>query len=446
MYVCGMTVYDYCHLGHARVMVAFDAVIRYLRYRGFDVTYVRNITDIDDKIIDRANEIGESIQTLTDRFIGYMNEDLDALSIVKPDHEPRATEYISEIIDMISSLVERGYAYPAENGDVYYRTRKFKDYGQLSGKKIDELQAGARIEPGEAKEDPLDFVLWKNSKPDEPKWDSPWGEGRPGWHIECSAMSTSLLGSHFDIHGGGMDLLFPHHENEIAQSEGVCGNKFVNMWMHNGYLQINAEKMSKSLKNFLTIREILDTDTDRERIGEILRFVFLSSHYRSPLNYGDESLENARLALRRVYLALHKANEKLDGSSHDPNVEICEKFHAAMDDDFNTPDGLAVIFDCVRELNRAIKSDNCEQIGILKSTLLQLAGSLGFAQMDANRFLGVGHTTDENDNGIAQLVARREQARRERDWSTADQLREELTGLGVEIEDRPDGTTVWRRC
>lgn len=443
IYVCGMTVYDYCHLGHARVMVAFDSVIRYLRYRGFEVRYVRNITDIDDKIISRAIQVGESIESLTNRFIRYMNEDLDALSILKPDHEPRATEYIPEIIAMISDLVDKGYAYRADNGDVYYRTRKFEKYGQLSGKRLCELHAGARVEPDEAKEDPVDFVLWKHSKPDEPNWDSPWGSGRPGWHIECSAMSTCLLGNHFDIHGGGMDLLFPHHENEIAQSEGVSGEKFVNLWMHNGYLQIDSEKMSKSLHNFLTIREILAKDSDRLKIGEVLRFVFLSCHYRSPLNYSDDSLDNARLALRRIYMALHKSAEKCESAATETDSELSGRFHSAMDDDFNTPDGLAVIFECVRGLNRAVESGSSARISILRNTLLELAGTLGLVQMEPARFLGVGNQND--DDGIAQLIARREQARRERSWAVADQIRAELTGMNVEIEDRPDGTTTWRR-
>lgn len=445
IYVCGMTVYDYCHLGHARVMVAFDSVIRYLRYRGYEVRYVRNITDIDDKIIKRANETGESVQSLTNRFIEYMNEDLAALSIVKPDYEPRATEFIPEIIDMISRLVEKGFAYPADNGDVYYRTRMFENYGQLSGERLEDLRVGARVEPDEVKEDPVDFVLWKHSKPDEPKWPSPWGDGRPGWHIECSAMSTSLLGNHFDIHGGGMDLLFPHHENEIAQSEGASGGKFVNLWMHNGYLQINAEKMSKSLQNFLTIREILDTDNDRTRIGEVLRYVFLSSHYRSPLNYSDDSLENAKLALRRIYMSLYKVEERGIPEVRETDSRLCAEFRASMDDDFNTPDGLAVIFDCVRELNRGLESESPDRIAVLRNTLLQLAGSLGLAQMHPSRFLGVGGISDDADDGIGILVMQRESARQARDFTTADRIRNQLTQMGVEIEDRPNGTTVWRR-
>ena len=445
IYVCGMTVYDFCHLGHARVMVVFDTIVRYLRYRGFDVTYVRNITDIDDKIIQRANELGESVQSLTNRYIDYMNEDLEALSILKPNFEPRATEFIPQIIEMISDLIKEGYAYPAANGDVYYRTRRFKNYGELSGERLDDLRAGSRIAPDEAKDDVVDFVLWKSSKPNEPKWESPWGDGRPGWHIECSVMSTSLLGNHFDIHGGGMDLLFPHHENEIAQSEAATGEKFVNLWMHNGYLQINAEKMSKSLKNFLTIREVLGTDSDRERIGEVLRFVFLTSQYRSPLNYSDESLENARMGLRRIYLSLHKAEQLSDEHSVETDDQFVGKFQAAMDDDFNTSDALAVIFDCVRELNRAVEAKNVKVAAVYRKTLLEIAGSLGLLSLTPVRFLGV-ESSGSDDGTIQNLIDQRVQARSEREWKRADRIREELASMGVEIEDRPDGTTTWRKA
>ena len=443
IYVCGMTVYDYCHLGHARVMVGFDTIVRYLRYRGYEVTYVRNITDIDDKIIARANELGESINSLTDRFIGYMHEDLDALSVIKPDHEPRATEYIPQIIAMISNLVDSGFAYPAANGDVYFRVRRFKSYGKLSGTRLDELVAGARIEPGELKDDPLDFVLWKGSKPDEPSWASPWGAGRPGWHIECSAMSTSLLGNHFDIHGGGMDLIFPHHENEIAQSEAATNETFVNVWMHNGYLEINAEKMSKSLHNFLTIREILAQDTDPKKIGEILRFMFLMSHYRSPLNYSDNSLDNAKAALKRIYTAINKAEQLGVYPADRKDERLVARFCAAMDDDFNTSDGLAVVFDCVRELNRAFETQPQESISCLYGTLLELTGALGIASLDCAQFLGIEHSGD--DDGIKALVSQREQARRDRQWAVADQLRQQLTNMGVELEDRSDGTSTWRK-
>ena len=445
IYVCGMTVYDFCHLGHARVMVVFDTIIRYLRYRGFDVTYVRNITDIDDKIIQRANELGESVQSLTNRYIDYMNEDLEVLSILKPNFEPRATEFIPQIIEMISDLIKEEYAYPAANGDVYYRTRRFKNYGELSGERLDDLRAGSRIAPDEAKDDVVDFVLWKSSKPNEPKWESPWGDGRPGWHIECSVMSTSLLGNHFDIHGGGMDLLFPHHENEIAQSEAATGEKFVNLWMHNGYLQINAEKMSKSLKNFLTIREVLETDSDRERIGEVLRFVFLTSQYRSPLNYSDESLENARMGLRRIYLSLHKAEQLSDEHSVETDDQFVGRFQEAMDDDFNTSDALAVIFDCVRELNRAVEAKNVKVAAVYRKTLLEIAGSLGLLSLTPVRFLGV-ESSGSDDGTIQNLIDQRVQARSEREWKRADRIREELTSMGVEIEDRPDGTTTWRKA
>ena len=445
IYVCGMTVYDFCHLGHARVMVVFDTIIRYLRYRGFDVTYVRNITDIDDKIIQRANELGESVQSLTNRYIDFMNEDLEALSILKPNFEPRATEFIPQIIEMISDLIKAGYAYPAANGDVYYRTRRFKNYGELSGERLDDLRAGSRIAPDEAKDDVVDFVLWKSSKPNEPKWESPWGDGRPGWHIECSVMSTSLLGNHFDIHGGGMDLLFPHHENEIAQSEAATGEKFVNLWMHNGYLQINAEKMSKSLKNFLTIREVLETDSDRERIGEVLRFVFLTSQYRSPLNYSDESLENARMGLRRIYMSLHKAEQLSDEHSVETDDQFVGNFQAAMDDDFNTSEALAVIFDCVRELNRAVEAKNVKDAAVYRKTLLEIAGSLGLLSLTPVRFLGV-ESSGSDDGTIQNLIDQRVQARSEREWKRADRIREELASMGVEIEDRPDGTTTWRKA
>ncbi len=444
IYVCGMTVYDFCHLGHARVMVGFDAIVRYLRYRGYNVKYVRNITDIDDKIIQRANELGESTQTLTSRYIKFMNDDLDALLIDKPDHEPKATDYIVEIIDLITTLIDQGIAYLANNGDVYYRTRKFQNYGQLSGKKLDQLIAGARVELDDDKEDPLDFVLWKHSKPEEPKWESPWGQGRPGWHIECSAMSMGLLGNHFDIHGGGMDLLFPHHENEIAQSEAATGEKFVNYWLHNGYLQIDAEKMSKSLKNFFTIREILDLDSDRERMGEVLRFLFLSSHYRSPLNYSEHSLENSKVGLRRIYVALKKAEQAgVDaGSKYDD--EIIERFHSAMDDDFNTPDSVAVIFDCVRKLNRSVKSNDLLTAKILLSTLHKITNAIGLIKLTPARFLGLEDEGEDIDR-IRELIAIRETARRQRNWAQADQIRAKLVEKGVEIEDQPNGSTSWHK-
>ena len=444
IYVCGMTVYDYCHLGHARVMVVFDSVIRYLRYSGYDVTYVRNITDIDDKIIARANEAKETVRGLTDRFIGYMNEDLDSLGVEPPNFEPRATEYVPQIIDMISNLVTRGHAYLAKNGDVYYRTRSFSSYGQLSGRKLDELMVGARIEPGEAKDDPLDFVLWKHSKENEPAWDSPWGKGRPGWHIECSAMSTSLLGNHFDIHAGGMDLLFPHHENEIAQAEGATDEKFVNTWMHNGYLQIDSQKMSKSLKNFLTIREVLDMDSDRQRMGEILRYIFLSSHYRNPMNYRDDSISNARNALRRIYLALENANSVGKDADNIPiNPELKERFHLKMEDDFNTAEALAVVFDGVREMNRAVEAGDAFEVQQLSKTIRELSGSLGLVQLQPSRFL-MSDITSQERTTIEELIEQRRLARVMKHWSEADRIRDQLNELGVELDDRSDGSTHWR--
>ena len=443
LYVCGMTVYDYCHLGHARVMVGFDTIVRYLRYRGYEVVYVRNITDIDDKIIDRANELDVPIDSLTDRFIGYMNEDLEALSTIPPDFEPRATEYIPQIIDMISVLVEREYAYAAANGDVYYRVRRFENYGCLSGGCLNDMMVGARVAADEMKDDPLDFVLWKSSKPNEPSWDSPWGKGRPGWHIECSAMSTSLLGNHFDIHGGGLDLLFPHHENEIAQSEAATEEKFVNVWMHNGYLEIDTKKMSKSLKNFLTIREILAMDDDQERMGENLRFMFLMSHYRSPLSYSESLLKNAKSALDRIYLAIHKAEQSQVPLAQESDHTITSRFRQAMDDDFNTSDALAVVFDCVRELNRALSAESKESIGRLHRTLRELTDALGIVNLDTARYLGIEQSGD--DHGIRDLVLQREQARRDKQWQLADDLRKQLAELGVEIEDRSDGTSTWRK-
>src|SRR5690606_26572860 len=337
MYVCGMTVYDYCHLGHARAMVVFDMVVRYLRAQGYEVTYVRNITDIDDKIIRRAAELGVSVQELTERFIRAMHEDAAALGVLPPDHEPRATESIDGMIAMIQKLIDEGYAYVADNGDVYYAVSRFPEYGKLSGKGIEDLRAGARIEPGEAKRDPLDFALWKAAKPGEPSWPSPWGEGRPGWHIECSVMSTACLGNHFDIHGGGVDLKFPHHENEIAQSEAATGEKFVNVWMHNGHVRVDDEKMSKSLGNFFTVREIL-----AKYRAEQVRYFLLASHYRGPLNYTAEALENAGSALERLYLALRGLDSQQPADLQAEPLYY-ERFTAAMDDDFNTPAALAVL-------------------------------------------------------------------------------------------------------
>ena len=436
MYVCGMTVYDYCHLGHARVLVVFDVVYRYLMARGYDVTYVRNITDIDDKIIRRANENGEPFTALTERFIAAMREDAAALGVLPPTAEPRATGHIGEILDMIARLIARGHAYVAGNGDVYYAVASFDGYGRLSGKSTEDLRAGARVEPGEDKRDPLDFALWKAAKPGEPAWDSPWGPGRPGWHIECSAMSTRALGNHFDIHGGGADLAFPHHENEIAQSEGATGEPFVNCWMHNGFVRINDEKMSKSLGNFFTVREILA----RYRPEEI-RYFILGSHYRSPLNYDETNLKNARGALTRFYTALRG----LPDAVPDTSGELTVRFHAAMDDDFNTPEALAVLFDLAREVNR-LRRESDAAAAPLGAELRRLGGILGVLQDDPDAFLRSGEAggAELTEADIEALIAQRLAARSAKQWAEADRIRDELKARGVLLEDGAGGTT-WRR-
>ncbi|MHB1281232.1 MAG: cysteine--tRNA ligase [Acidithiobacillus sp.] len=433
LYVCGMTVYDFCHLGHARVMVTFDTVVRYLRERGYEVTYVRNITDIDDKIIRRAWERGESIQSLTARFIDAMHEDEAALLCQRPDLEPRATEHVGAMQYLISTLVAKGHAYAAANGDVYYAVRSFPEYGRLSGKSVDELTAGARVDIGEDKRDPLDFVLWKAVKPGEPSWPSPWGEGRPGWHIECSAMSADALGCVFDIHGGGADLQFPHHENEIAQSQGA-GCAFAHYWMHNGFVRINDEKMSKSLNNFFTVRELLPRYS-----GEVLRFFILSSHYRSPLNYGEEALEQARAGITRLYTALRGVpGRKIIVA--ELGSEWRERFHSAMSDDFHTPAALAVLFDLTREINR-LRDEGSEVAAPLAALLRELAGVLGLLQQEAEVFLRGDET---NTHWIEERIAARAAARQARDFAGADGIRRELAAAGVILEDGPGGTT-WRR-
>jgi cysteinyl-tRNA synthetase len=435
MYVCGMTVYDYCHLGHARVLVVFDVVYRYLQALGYDVTYLRNITDIDDKIIRRAAENGEPFTALTERFIQAMHEDSAALSILPPTAEPRATAHIAEIIAMVNALIDKGFAYAADNGDVYYSVSQFADYGKLSGKNPQDLRAGARVDIDEAKRDPLDFVLWKAAKPDEPFWESPWGNGRPGWHIECSAMSTCALGNHFDIHGGGADLQFPHHENEIAQSEAATGEQYVNVWMHNGFVRINEEKMSKSLGNFFTVREILQ----RYRAEEI-RYFILTSQYRSPLNYDDDNLQNARHALTRCYTALRG----LPIAAPADDASFNERFHAAMDDDFNTPEALAVLFDVVREMNR-IRAIDVNRAAALGAQLRTLGAVLGILQADADEYLR-GNATDDGltDAAIDDLIAQRFQARAAKQWVEADRIRAVLTEAGIVLEDGAQGT-IWRR-
>jgi cysteinyl-tRNA synthetase len=470
MYVCGMTVYDYCHLGHARVLVVFDMVYRWLKASGYDVTYVRNITDIDDKIIKRAAENGESIHALTARFIAAMHEDADALGVQHPDHEPRATQYVPEMLEMIDRLEANGLAYRAADGDVNYAVRKFEGYGKLSGKSLEDLRAGERVDVTDTKHDPLDFVLWKHAKEqeaDEVKWDSPWGKGRPGWHIECSAMGSKLLGKHFDIHGGGADLQFPHHENEIAQSEGAHQCRFVNYWMHNGFVNVDKEKMSKSLGNFFTIREVL-TKYD----AEVVRFFILRAHYRSPLNYSDVHLDDARQSLDRLYTALKtvpaNGETKVDWSE-----PYAQRFKAAMDDDFNSPEAMAVLFDLANELNRTKSVDAARQ-------LKALGGVLGLLQEDPverSQRARITFTTDDatfsvtgkitrNPTGelisdsatvtgsasrsigpesINHLIEARTTAKHAKNYAEADRIRKELLGAGIVLEDTPQGTT-WRRA
>ena len=436
MYVCGMTVYDYCHIGHARVLVVFDVVYRYLRHLGYEVTYVRNITDIEDKIIKRARENGEDYDHLTERFIRAMHEDADALGVLRPDVEPRATETIAEMLVMIETLEQKEFAYQADNGDVYFAVARFPEYGQLSGKKIGELRAGERVEVDAGKRDPLDFVLWKSTKPDEPSWPSKYGDGRPGWHIECSAMSRSLFGNHFDIHGGGQDLQFPHHENEIAQSECCNDEKFVNYWMHNGFVRVNEEKMSKSLGNFFILRDVLENYRAEE-----IRYFIISSHYRSQLNYSEEQLDNARAALQRLYAGLQNTHSAIvPGSS-----EYQLRFEQALNDDFNTANAVAVLFDLVREINRA-KGKGQEKQHELASLLRYLGGMLGLLQADPEEFLKsrVGQSDGLSDTAIDELVEARLQARADKDWANADRIRDELSEAGIIIEDGSDGTR-WRR-
>jgi len=441
MYVCGMTVYDLCHLGHARVLVVFDTLVRHLRAVGYRVTYVRNVTDIDDKIIQRANELGEDIGTLTGRYIRAMHEDAAALGVLAPDHEPRATGNIDAIVAMIARLLEKGYAYRAPNGDVYYDVSRFEGYGRLSGKRLEELRAGARVAVEEAKDDPLDFVLWKAAKPGEPSWGSPWGPGRPGWHIECSAMSTRCLGEQFDIHGGGMDLVFPHHENEIAQSEAATGRRpFVRLWMHVGFVQVDEEKMSKSLGNFFTIREILA----RHR-AEAVRAFILSSHYRSPLNYTAEALVQAEHALERLYTALRG----LPAGPAEAPEPWAGRFRAAMADDLNTPEALAALHEMARELNRLRDAGRLGEAARLGAGMRRLAASLGLLQAEPEAFLkarpGAAAAREPDEDEIERLVAERAEARRRRDWAEADRIRDLLRSRGVVLEDTPQGT-VWRRA
>ncbi len=435
IYVCGMTVYDYCHLGHARVLVVFDTIVRWFKANNFAVSYVRNITDIDDKIIKRAQENNESIGDLTNRFIQAMNEDSSALGVSQPTYEPRATGYVEHMISMINTLVEKKLAYPANNGDVYYSVHNFPNYGKLSGKSLDDLRAGERVEIDSNKKDPLDFVLWKSAKPGEPSWESPWGRGRPGWHIECSAMSEQLLGVHFDIHGGGQDLQFPHHENEIAQSEGAHDHPFVNYWMHNGFVRVDNEKMSKSLGNFFTVREIL-----KHYQAEVVRFFILRAHYRSPLNYSDLHLKDTKLALDRLYIAL-KEIESTDNAAINWNNIYAQKFQYAMNDDFNTPDAIAVLFELASDINKTGSKEN--------ASLLKALGSLlGLLQQNPQDYLqnkaAVNVSDSLTQDEIEQLIQQRITARKEGRYSDADTIRKNLLEQGIILEDSSHGTT-WRR-
>jgi cysteinyl-tRNA synthetase len=459
MYVCGLTVYDFVHIGHARMLLVFDMVTRYLRYRGYRLTYVRNITDIDDKIIRRAAENGESVAALTERFIDAMNEDCERLGIARPDHEPRATHYLPQIIAMIERLLDKGYAYVAADGDVMYAVARFAGYGRLSGKRLAELRAGARVEVDTAKRDPLDFVLWKHAKPAEPAWESPWGPGRPGWHIECSAMSTALLGTHFDLHGGGLDLKFPHHENEIAQSCAASGERFVNVWMHNGFVNVDEEKMSKSLGNFFTLREVLPT----LRHPEVLRYLVLASHYRGPISYSSALLEQAEGALERLYTSLRDVPPAPPVAS-----EHSAHFLQSMDDDFNTPEALAALQTLARQLNSAKAAGDAARAAALAGELSALGRVLGLFSVTPAQWFRLakpaGAKIQPGESGeslattvpadaasiseqeVERLIAERAAARRAKNWAESDRIRDELAAAGIILGDKPGGGTAWRRA
>ena len=440
MYVCGMTVYDFCHIGHARVLVVFDVITRYLRkiYGADNVTYVRNITDIDDKIIARAIENGEDINSLTERFIKAMHEDADALGVKRPDIEPRATEHMDNIINMIQTLIDKDMAYQGDNGDVYYEVSKFENYGKLAKKNLDDLQSGSRVEVEQSKRDPLDFVLWKMAKPDEPYWESPWGNGRPGWHIECSAMSAHCLGEHFDIHGGGLDLKFPHHENEIAQSEGCSGHKFVNYWIHNGFVRVDDEKMSKSLGNFFIIRDVL-----KSYAPEVIRYFILNSHYQSPLNYSDENLDKAKASLTSLYQSLLDVDVSGD-TELDENSDYAQRFFQAMNDDFNTPMAMSVLFEMSHEMNR-LKATDAQQAGAIARQLKKLSELLGLLENDAQQFLqGTSSEGGLSDSDINELIEQRAAAKQEKNWAECDRIRDVLDAEDILLEDTPEGTR-WRR-
>jgi cysteinyl-tRNA synthetase len=449
MYVCGMTVYDYIHIGHGRMLAVFDVVVRYLRHRGYQVTYVRNITDIDDKIINRAAQNGEPMQALTARYIAANNEDFAQLGLIKPDVEPRATQHLPQIIAMIGKLIERGYAYVAPSGDVMYAVAKFAGYGKLSGKVLADLRAGARVDVDESKRDPLDFVLWKHAKPGEPSWESPWGPGRPGWHIECSAMSTELLGATFDLHGGGMDLKFPHHENEIAQSCAATGQPFANLWVHNGFVNIDNEKMSKSLGNFFTVREVLKT----LRHPEVLRYFYLLSHYRGPINYSLDQLEQADAALGRIYTALRDLPAL---SAPAVASDYTARFHEVMDDDLNTPEALALLQKMTREINSARDKGKQAKAAELGAELRAIASVLGMLRVDTAEWFrrathlpsssGITQRVTLSDADVEQRVEARLNARKAKDFAESDRIRDELAAAGVIVEDKPGGKSTWRRA
>ena len=435
MYACGMTVYDYCHIGHARLMVVFDMVQRWLRASGYAVTYVQNITDIDDKIIARAGQNGESISTLTARYIQYMQEDAAALGVQLPDHVPRATAYIPQMVELIEKLQKNGLAYQGTDGDVNFSVRDFPGYGKLSGKSLDDLRAGERVDVNSVKRDPLDFVLWKSAKetePEEVKWDSPWGRGRPGWHIECSAMASDLLGEHFDIHGGGQDLQFPHHENEIAQSEGAHQHTFANYWMHNGFVRVDNEKMSKSLGNFFTIREVL-----KEYDPEVVRFFILRAHYRSQINYSDANLDDAKSALKRLYSALKEVPP--DAQPLELNEAFAKQFYAAMYDDFNTSLAIAALFELATEVNKNKSPAQARQLKLL-------AGILGFLEREPQEFLQSGNENGMAESEIADKIAARTAAKLAKNFAESDRIRAELLANNIILEDKPGGITEWRRA
>lgn len=434
MYVCGVTIYDLCHIGHGRTFVSFDVIARYLRYLGYDLTFVRNITDIDDKIIKRAAENQEPCEALTERLIGEMHADFDALNIQRPDHEPRATDYIDEIITLVSTLIEKGFAYVASNGDVMFEVAKYEQYGKLSKQDLDQLQAGARVDIDKAKRSPLDFVVWKMSKPGEPTWESPWGAGRPGWHIECSAMNSALLGNHFDIHGGGSDLQFPHHENEIAQSCCAHDTDYVNTWMHSGMVMVDREKMSKSLGNFFTIRDVLG-----HYDAETIRYFLMSGHYRSQLNYSEENLNQARASLERLYTSMRGLDLSVAAANGE---EFVTRFKTAMNDDFNTPEAYSVLFDMAREINR-LKATEVEKAAALAVQMRELADVIGILYQEPDAFLQGNDDGDEVAE-IEGLIKMRNDARAAKDWANADVARDRLNEMGVVLEDGAAGTT-WRK-